>query len=112
MVFAIALLFHYLGITRLPAWLNGLAAAWPLILGYAAARQVPFNLWRAYHGLRLKDGAIFFTFVLFGPLFGVFFYNFYSLLLTPSTGITIILLTVGILAGLMTWQRRRTGTPL
>jgi len=84
-------------------------AIWPVLLGYAAAREVPYNLWLAYGELHISTGAIFFITFLFGPFLGAFFYNFHSYLLEPLTGITIILLAVGTLAALMEWQERKTG---
>ncbi len=107
LVFTVALIGYYLGLGRLASWLSGLAAAWPVILAYAGARQAPVNQWRAFGALRLADGAVFSVFVLFGPLWGLFFYAYYPLLLSPAIGITLILVDLGVLAALSAWQRRR-----
>ena len=56
-----------------------------------SARVVPHNLWLAYGRLRFADGAIFFVVALVGLLWGVFFLEFYSVLLTPLSGIIVIL---------------------
>jgi hypothetical protein len=105
-VFAVWLLLNYLGMTQLPDWLTGLAAVWPVLLGYAAARQVPVNLWRAYGRLRLADGGIFFTLFAFPPFFAWYFFHYYPLLLSATGGLAMILLTVGLLAGYLTLKRR------
>ncbi len=109
MIFAAALLGYYLGVRRLPFPLAGLAAAWPVVIGYAAARQVPLNLWRAYGQLRLRDGAIFFVFVLFCPLWGAFWRGYYQYWLSPPLGLSLSLIAVAVLAGFMNWQKHRTG---
>ena len=107
-ILAAALLGYYLNLGASPRWLEGLTAAWPVILGYAAARQVPFNLWRAFGNLRFTegDGALLAAFALFGPLWGAFFYAFSSMLLSAPVGPTLILSAIGGLAGLTVWQRR------
>lgn len=109
MIFAVALLGYYLGIRGLPFPLTGLAAAWPVVIGYAAARQAPLNLWRAYGQLRLQDGAIFFVFILFGLLWGTFWRGYYRYWLSPPLGLSLSLVAVAILAGFMNWQKHRTG---
>jgi hypothetical protein len=109
MVFTLALLLYYLGFTLNSSWLSGVMAVWPVLLGYISAREVPYNLWLAYGELKISTGAIFFTTFFFGPFLGTFFYNFYSYLMQPLTGIIIILLAVGTLAALMEWQKRKTG---
>lgn len=107
MIFIIALLGYYFRLGLLPLWLVGLAATWPVIVGYAAARQVPFNHWRAFGALRFKDGAVFLVSVLFGPFWGGIFFTYHAQLLSHQSGIPIILSSIGILAALTTWQRRR-----
>jgi uncharacterized membrane protein YfcA len=62
-----------------------------LILGNMGARVVPHNLWLAYKRLHLADGAIFFVVALLGPLWGFFFLQYYSVLLTPLFGSLTIL---------------------
>lgn len=108
-VFAAALAAYYTGLYPRMHGLAGVAAVVPVALGYAAARQVPFNLWRAFGRLRPGDGGIFFVFVFFGPLWSVFFYSYYSLLLSPLTGALLILGAIAGLAALMSLQKRKTG---
>jgi len=107
-IFAAALLGFYVGLGAAPHWLEGLVATWPVILGYASARQVPFNLWRAFGNLRFTegDGALLAAFVLIGPLWGAFFFAFYSTLLSTPLGPTLTLVAIGLLAGLTVWRRR------
>lgn len=108
-VFLVKLVASYPGLSH---WglLDGLAAAWPVVLSYAAARQIPFNLWRAYGRLQLDGNMIFFVFVFFPLGFGLFFWVFHPILLTPEFGIPILLSSAAFLAALTAWQRRRTGS--
>lgn len=95
MIFIIKMTAYYLGIRSFSPWLYWLhyaAVAWPIILAGAAAKQIPFNLWRAYGRLHISDGAIFSIFFLFGPILSIFFYYSYSWLTNPLTGIPIIIL--------------------
>jgi hypothetical protein len=80
-----------------------------LLISYAAARQTPLNLWRAFGDLRLRDGGVFFIFVGFGPLWAFFFLNYYPWLLA-SYGVALILAALGFLAALTSWQKRRSGS--
>jgi len=75
-------------------WLEITAATLGLILGNISARVVPHNLWRAYGRLTFKDGWIFFVVALIGPLWGVFFLAYYSVLLTPILGVFVIMSAV------------------
>jgi hypothetical protein len=84
------------------AWFGIVAATVGLLLGNMGARVVPHNLWLAYRSLNFADGAIFFVVALLGPLWGFFFLNFYPVLLTPITGIFVILLAVTIMVGVTT----------
>jgi len=92
-IFPISLARAYLGLEP-TVWVEIIAATTGLILGNMGARVVPHNLWRAYRRLKLSDGAIFFVVALLGPIWGLFFFEFYSTLLTPVTGLLIILLAV------------------
>ena len=105
MIFAAALLGHYLGVAVRPVWINCLAAAWPVILGAAAAQQIPFNQWRAFGRVWLADGAIFAIFFLFGPLLAGFFFEYHSWLINPLTGIPLITLGLICVAVLSRWPR-------
>ncbi len=89
--------------TALFEWMAMLA---PLAMGYVGARVVPYNLWRAFGRLSLRDGGIFFIFVLMGPLWGFFLIQFSSLLTTPN-GIFIVLFAITLLAAGTAWQARR-----
>ncbi len=73
---------------------------WPLVLSHAAARQVPFDLWRAFGGLRFtrSDALILIAFTLFGPMWGFFFFEFYEWILSPLIGIPLILLAIALAA--------------
>lgn len=84
----------------------------PLFIGYAGAHLVPYNLWRAFGGLHLKDGGIFFIFIILGPLWAWFFLEFYEILITQKLGVIVILLSATILAGAMTIQYRRKGNTI
>ena len=94
-VFPLGLARHYLNLES-TAWIEIAAATLGLVLGNTAARVVPYNLWRAYGRLTFKDGGIFFVVALLGPLWGFFFLEYYSILLTPILGIIVILLAVTI----------------
>ena len=107
MVFALALAGYYLRLPSLPPWLEGAAAVWPITLAYAAARQVPHNLWRAFGKQRFgpTDLMVTLIFVAFGPFLAFFFY-FYSRNLLSSFGPTLVLLALLTAAALSTrWQR-------
>ena len=106
-IFFVALFIYQVGIYPYLRWLGVLLALLPVILGYAAAREVPFNLWRVYKRLSLKDGGIFFIFALLGPVWSLFFLAIYPVLLAPGYGLAILLVAISILALLKTWQKRR-----
>ena len=72
-------------------WLEITAVTLALLLGNMAARVVPHNLWRAYERLTLADGWIFFIVAFIGPMWGLFFLEYYSILLSPVSGIVTIL---------------------
>ncbi len=102
------LVFSILNFMQLsPAvWIEWALMLMPLGMGYVGAREIPYSLWRAYGRLRLRDGGIFFIFILLGPFWGFFLVQ-YSLLLTTSSGLFIILLAITLLAGGMAWQARQ-----
>jgi hypothetical protein len=106
-IFGLALFCHYLLLGSLSITIWMFASIWPVLLGYAAARQVPFNLWRAYGALRLKDGWIFFFAIFSGPLWGCFFLNYYPMLLSDTVGPMLLLFSIGILSGWVAWKQRR-----
>lgn len=93
LVFPLSLIRYYLGFG--PAiWIEILAATVAVILGSMGARVVPHNLWLAYERLTLRDGGIFFIVSWMSPLWAFFFLEFYSTLLHPVLGITVILLAL------------------
>lgn len=111
-IFAIWLILHYLSFDQIPLWAEGLAAIYIVLVGQSAAHQVPFNMWRAYRRLELKDGAIFFIFVLLGPAEAAFFFKFNGFLLSTILGPLLIIATVFLLLAMQARQQRRTGSPV
>jgi hypothetical protein len=103
LVFSAALAGFYLGVGPV-RWLAPFASMFIVGAGYAAAHLVPYNLWRAYGRLHLRDGAIVFAFVLFGPVWSFYFINAYTLLLTPLVGLLIWLVALTLLAAGTAWQ--------
>ncbi|MCL5612302.1 MAG: hypothetical protein M1485_07110 [Chloroflexi bacterium] len=95
-VLGISLFRYHLHIASSP-WFELAAAVLPLVVGNMAARLVPHNLWLAYGRLNVVDGWIFFTIALLGPLWGFFFIQFYSILLTPALGVFMILTAITII---------------
>jgi hypothetical protein len=65
-----------------------------LILANMGARIVPHNLWLVYNRLQFRDGAIFFVVAFLGPLWGLFFLEYYPVLLTPFWGGIVILVAL------------------
>ncbi|MEW6029590.1 MAG: helix-turn-helix transcriptional regulator [Chloroflexota bacterium] len=90
-------------------WFELISATLPVVLGYIAARLIPYNLWQAYGRLYLRDGAIFFVFTILGPGWAWFFLEYHQLLIGLD-GLLIVLLAFTLLAGAMAWQYRRNGT--
>ena len=88
-------------------WIELLAMAITLPLGYAGARLIPYNLWRAYRGLDLSDRKVFFVFFLVGPFFGFFFFEYYEILLETLVGGLSILATILLFISLAAWQQKR-----
>jgi hypothetical protein len=89
-VLPMVLIRHYLNLGG-SHWPAVITVTLGLILGNMGARVVPHNLWLAYHRLLLKDGAIFFVVAFVGPLWGLFFLEYYSVLLKPFWGGMVIL---------------------
>lgn len=80
--------------TQTIAWVEGIKILIPITISYLGAQLIPYNLWRAYKRLDLRDGGIFFVFALLGPLWAWFFLEFYEILLSPILGAVIILMAV------------------
>lgn len=76
------------------AWIEFIKMIAPLILGYIGAQLVPYNLWRAYGRLALKDGGIFFIFILLGPIWAWYTLEFQKIIPSPFIGMIIILVAV------------------
>jgi len=91
-------------------WVELTAAACLIVLGWAGARLVPYNLFAAYKQLSLKDGRIFFIFFLVGPAWGYFLLETYDVLLTKALGIFIVLLSITFLLAAMTLRFHQRGT--
>src|SRR5215212_5684867 len=92
-VFPVVLIKYFLGLDS-SVWPELAAITLGLILGNMSARVVPHNLWLAYGRLSLADGAIFFVVAFLGPLWGMFFLEYYTILLTPYWGGIIILIAL------------------
>lgn len=108
-VVAICVLIGYhVGFSPVPDLLEAVLAVVPVLVAYAAARQVPQNNLKAFGTLELTEGdlAMVLAFLSFGPLLGGLVYAFHSWLLT-DLGLLPILLAVGALATLMFWHKRR-----
>lgn len=69
----------------------------PISIAYAAAQLVPYNLWLAYGRLLLKDGAVFFFFVILGPLWAWFFLQFHAVFTSPIMAAFVFLTAASIL---------------
>jgi hypothetical protein len=110
-IFALQLLLFFFQV-RLSTWMQFLLMSFPLFMGYVASQVVPHNLWRAYGRLKLSDGAIFFVFILLGPFWGWFFFEFRSMLISPNTGTVIILAAITLLVSLMTIQHQQKGNTI
>ena len=108
-IFMTSLLRYNLGWTSV-TWVELTAAACLLVLGWAGARLVPYNLFAAYKRLSLKDGRIFFVFFLMGPAWAYFLLETYAVLLTKALGIYIVLLSITLLLAAMTLRFHQRGT--
>jgi hypothetical protein len=105
-IFTIRLFAYYAGV-NFTTLFQLLIAPLPLVMGYTAARLVPYNLWQAYERLSLRDGWIFFIFTMLGPIWGFYFYNSNSIFLTPSLGTLTVLLALTIFIALALLQRSK-----
>jgi hypothetical protein len=105
-VFPFVLVSYYLQLGS-SIWLELVAVTLGLILGNMGARVVPHNLWLAYHRLLFRDGYIFFVAAFVGPLWAIFFLEFYALLLTPAWGSTIFLIALLLVIRITVQQSRK-----
>jgi hypothetical protein len=108
-VLPLVLVRHYLNMGS-SIWLEIIAITLGLILGNMSARVVPHNLWLAYQRLHFADGGIFFVAALVGPLWGIFFLEYYPVLLTPFWGSAVILIALLLSIFFAVQQSRRTTT--
>jgi len=92
-VLPVVLIRYYLNL----GWSNWpavIAVTLGLILANMSARVIPHNLWLAYSRLHFKDGGIFFLVAFLGPLWGIFFLEYYPVLLQPVWGSVVILVAL------------------
>jgi hypothetical protein len=108
-VIPLVLIRHYLNLGP-SIWLEIIAVTLGLVLGNMSARVVPHNLWLAYRRLHFTDGAIFFVVAFIGPLWGIFFLEYYPVLLTPLWGSTVILIALLLFILIAVQQSKRTAT--
>jgi hypothetical protein len=97
---------HYLNLGS-SIWLEIAAVTLGLILGNMSARVVPHNLWLAYRRLHFADGAIFFVVGFLGPLWGLFFLEYYSVLLQPVWGSLVILIALTLFIMMIVRQSKK-----
>jgi len=108
-IFMVGLLSYNLGLQSV-IWMELIALVFPIILGYASAQLIPYNLLLAFKQLDLKDGAIFFVFFLFGPAWGYFLLKSYDILLTKAVGVLTVLLAITGVLAMMVLRYRQSGT--
>lgn len=75
-------------------WLELIKTIFPLATSIAGAQLIPYNLWLAYSRLWLKDGGIFFVFIVLGPLWAIFFIKSYDLFSSQAPGVYLAALTI------------------
>jgi hypothetical protein len=107
----VALVGHYFGVGPLPGWSGGIVSVIPIVLGYAAARQVPFNVWRAYKRLHLERGSLIplWAFVLVSPAWALFFFEYHAWLLHPLIGPLLLMVSLLLFTG---WTARQEKSSL
>lgn len=98
--------------TQSAVWLEALKILFPLVIGYAGSNLIPYNLWRVYGKLNIKDGGIFFIFIIIGPLWAWFFLEFYEILITQKLGAILILISATLLTSAMSIQYHRKGNTI
>lgn len=83
-------------------FINLIKTTFPIAVAYVSAQLVPYNLWLAYKRLDLRDGGIFFFFAVLGPIWGVFFLEFYKILTSRFMGTLTLLIAITIVVWLQT----------
>jgi hypothetical protein len=87
-----------------PSWfINLVKTTFPIAIAYVSAQLVPYNLWLAYKRLDLRDGGIFFFFAVLGPIWGIFFLEFYKILTSGFMGTITLLIAITIVV----WMQMR-----
>ncbi|MBV6394525.1 MAG: hypothetical protein HFACDABA_00090 [Anaerolineales bacterium] len=89
--------------SSLLVWAGTLAM---LVVGYIGATVIPYNIWRAYSRLNLRDGVIFFAFILMGPFWGLYLLQYFPMLTSPA-GLFSVIAIVTLLSGWIAWQTNR-----
>lgn len=107
-LFALRLFTYYLELNAIPRWLQAVAALWPTLLAYLAARRAPHRFWRAFQELSMTEGdwALLILLLILGPIVGLSFPLIYTWLLSPTVGLAVILGGIGLAALTLTWQRQ------
>jgi hypothetical protein len=110
LILPLVLVRHYLNLGS-SDWPAVIAVSLGLMLANMSARVVPHNLWLVYHRLRFGDGAIFFVVAFIGPLWALFFLEYYAVLLTPFWGGIIILVALLLFIMIPIGQSKRKANP-
>ncbi|HET9908605.1 MAG TPA: hypothetical protein VFQ23_18295 [Anaerolineales bacterium] len=105
LIFPLNLARHYL-ILESAGWVAIAVATVGLILGNRSARVVPYNLWIPYGRLTLSYGAMFFVMALLGPMWGLFFLEYYSFFRNPLWG-SLVILIAAIMGRIITVRQSR-----
>lgn len=100
-IFLFSFLFSILDIQP-SGFINLVKTTFPIAIAYVSAQLVPYNLWLAYKRLDLRDGGIFFFFAILGPVWGVFFLEFYKTLTSGFMGTITLLIAITIVIWLQT----------
>ncbi|MGQ0602696.1 MAG: helix-turn-helix domain-containing protein [Anaerolineales bacterium] len=111
LIVTLTLVAYYFELGHWPRWGERVLAAMPVILGYAAARQIPFNLWRAYGQLHINWRMLIpsLAFVLVAPVWVIFFYFSHAWLLHPLGGPLLLMVSLLLFTG---WNARRDRQPV
>lgn len=109
LLFFVTLLLYHLKLHPLPLWLELLLSGGVLVWSYTAARQVPYNMLRAYGAVQFRERDIPIAVAALamvpglGGLYGVVLPFF----LDPWTGTLLLLGTFMALAGLTLWYQKK-----
>jgi hypothetical protein len=106
LLFMLGLVYYYASGEGLGAWASAILLILALVISAASAREVPFNQWRAFARVRLRDGAIFSVFIVFPFLFSFFWIVSYDVLLNRLIGPLVFSLAFLIIAWLSVHSSR------